>query len=113
MSPFSVEVSTVGAAQLVTCRGALDLATSPALEEELQRVPLEPQELLLVDLREVDFMDSTGIGTLLTAYTRAREADARFALVQGPEQVRRVLELSGAGGRFAIVETPEQAIEQP
>ena len=46
---------------------------------------------MIVDLRELEFMDSTGLSILVRAHQRADENSQRFALVKGPQQVERLL----------------------
>jgi anti-sigma B factor antagonist len=103
-----VEVRSDGGATVLALGGELDLASSPMLEAELKRVGAQNPELLIVDLRELAFMDSTGLSALVRAYHRAREAGGRFGLVNGPPQIQRLLSLTGIGDRIAVVESPEE-----
>ena len=93
---------------MVVVGGELDLASGPALEEELQRLSDSGAELLIVDLRELEFMDSTGLSILVKAHQRAIEAGREFGLVRGPQQVQRLLDLTGVAERLTLVDTPEQ-----
>ena len=101
---------------MLTVAGELDLRTSPELEERLSRAFDAGAELVILDLRGVEFMDSTGLRVLLTAHQRAHESGRRFALVRGADQVERVLTLTGVREMLTIVDAPEELLaagEQP
>ena len=70
-SHFRVETRNDGRAAVITVTGELDLASSAALEEELARVVGTGVAQVIVDLRELEFMDSTGLSTLVKAHQRA------------------------------------------
>jgi anti-sigma B factor antagonist len=88
----------------VELSGELDLATAPKLEDELKRVEAASPALLLLDLRPLAFMDSSGLRALLAADARAREAGRRLVLVRGDERVQRVLRITRLDERLEIVE---------
>lgn len=93
---------------MISVGGELDLASSPALEEELDRVAASGTQLVIVDLRELEFMDSTGLSVLVRAHQRAEEQGKRFGLVNGSQQVHRLLTLTGVADRLALVNSPEE-----
>jgi len=109
-SHFRVEVRNEGTATIIAVSGELDLASSPALQEELDRVAGSDSELLIIDLRELDFMDSTGLSVLVRAHQRAEEQDRQLAMVKGPQQVQRLLSLTGVGERLTLVDAPEELL---
>jgi len=74
--------------------GEFDLASAPAFEAELARAEAEPGPLV-IDLSALEFIDSTGIGQLLAAHTRA-ECDGReLVFLSGPPSVEKILRLTG------------------
>jgi anti-sigma B factor antagonist len=109
-SNFRVEVRSENGAQLLSVTGELDLASSPALEEELERVANESPSLVIIDLRALDFMDSTGLSVLIRAHQRAQERGHEFGIVNGSRQVRRLLSLTGVADRLTIVEEPDELL---
>ena len=109
-SEFSVEERNEGTAWILAARGELDLRTSPELEDRLDRVWASGAELLILDLRQIEFMDSTGLRVLLGAHQRAQETSRRFALVRGADQVERVLTLTGVRDLLTIVDAPEELL---
>ncbi len=95
---------------MVEVSGELDLASSGALEEELLRITDSGAEQVIVDLRQLEFMDSTGLGTLVKGYQRAAGAGQRFALVRGSEQVQRLLSLTGVADRLELADELEELL---
>jgi anti-sigma B factor antagonist len=109
-SHFRLEVRNEQTATVIAISGELDLASSPALQEELDRAQATDASLLIIDLRELDFMDSTGLSVLVRAHQRADEQGRRLAMVKGPQQVERLLSLTGVADRLTLVDTPEELL---
>lgn len=107
---FSVEVHDEDRAVVIEVTGELDLASSPALEEELQRAAASSTPLVIVDLRRLEFMDSTGLSVLVKAHQRAIDNGQRLGIVRGPQQVERLLNLTGVAERLTIVEEPAELL---
>jgi anti-anti-sigma factor len=95
---------------VISLSGELDLASSPALQEALDRVFESSSEIIVIDLRTLDFMDSTGLSILVKAQHRATENERRLFIVRGPAQVQRLLSLTGVAERLSIVDAPEDAL---
>jgi anti-sigma B factor antagonist len=110
-SHFRVEVANKGEAAVIRVSGELDLASSPALEEELARVSSSEASLVIVDLRDLEFMDSTGLSVLVRAHQRAAESSQRFGVVNGSQQVQRLLSLTGVAERLVLADTPDELLE--
>lgn len=85
---------------LLALSGELDLATASSLQEQLAR---EAAALVVVDLSGVEFMDSTGLGALVTANGRIAEAGGQLVIVRGSRQVQRLLKITGVDQRLQIV----------
>jgi anti-sigma B factor antagonist len=107
---FSVEERQHGDAVLLAVSGELDLRTSPELEERLNGAFGAGAELVILDLRMIEFMDSTGLRVLLASHQRAKENGKRFALVRGADQVERVLTLTGVRDLLTIVDGPDELL---
>lgn len=108
-SNFEVEVRDGDQAVVIGVIGELDLASSPGLEQELDQRMGSGAGLVIVDLRQLEFMDSTGLSVLVRAHQRAAEGGQRFAVVRGPQQVQRLLTLTGVADRLTLVDSPEEA----
>jgi anti-anti-sigma factor len=105
---FSVSRRLEANASIVVPTGELDLATVPAVREEL-RLARSGAPLLVLDLREVTFMDSSALRLLVEVQREADDDGCSFVAVRGPASVRRVIELSGLEGRVCMVDDPAQA----
>jgi anti-sigma B factor antagonist len=87
-------------------RGELDISSAPVLEEALGRVEESEPALLVLDLRALEFMDSTGLRTVVSADQRARAQNRRVAIVRGPEAVDRIFNVTRLDERLELVDDP-------
>ena len=83
--------------------GDLDLAAAPRLTACLDDA-LSTAWLVVVDLRELRFIDTTGLAAILTADERARRSERRLVLVRGPGQVTRLIGLTSPGRRVELAD---------
>jgi RND superfamily putative drug exporter len=86
--------------------GELDLVTAPWLARRLQKIEAEKPPVLIIDLRDLTFMDSSGLRELFSAQRRARAEGRRLALVKGSAPIDRVLEMVSADRAMETVEDP-------
>jgi anti-sigma B factor antagonist len=108
-TPFSVSRHTDRDAVVVTPVGDVDLATADAVRAELRAAMGEARTVVL-DLRGVTFMDSSGL-RLLVEMQRATDADGiRMVVVRGPASLQRLLDLTGVEGRVPMADDVEQAV---
>jgi len=107
---FNGDVRDDARAVVIEVSGELDLASSPALETELERGSGADADVVIVDLRKLEFMDSTGLSVLVRAHQRASEARRRFGIVKGPPQVQRLLDLTGVAERLTIGDSAEELL---
>jgi anti-anti-sigma factor len=75
--------------------GELDMSARFQAEQALDALLAEPLEQLVVDLGEVTFVDSTGMGLVLEVHDRARTEGFKLRILRGPKDVQRVFELAG------------------
>lgn len=86
-----------GGAHVLALEGELDLASAPEVEAELKRIEGATAGLaaIVIDLRGLSFIDSTGLRLLVEAGSRADTATYRLALLRPPDEVFRVCEIAG------------------
>ncbi len=106
---FHVGVRRDGEAELVEVRGELDLASGPRLEAELGKISADTR-LVIIDLRRLEFMDSTGLSIIVRAHQRLAAAGCELGLVRGSPQVQRLLDLTGVAERLRLVAAPEELL---
>jgi anti-sigma B factor antagonist len=87
----------------VRVTGELDIATAPHLQQTLSRAELRARRLVL-DLRELAFMDCAGINVILDANNHAWQTECRLVLVRGPSRVDRLLTVTGTSDALEIVD---------
>lgn len=110
-SNFAVHTHIAERTITLALSGELDLVSAPALERAMEGQPQRDVELIVLDLRGLEFMDSTGLHAVLRIANSAHDAGRRFALVRGPDQVHRLFELTGLVETLTIVDSPEQLVE--
>ncbi len=101
-SHFRVEAHAQGDTQVLAVSGELDLAAASSLEEELDRALTSGSQLIVIDLKGLDFIDSTGLSVLVRAHQRAQEAGLNLGLVNPGAQVERLLSLTGLAQRLTL-----------
>jgi anti-sigma B factor antagonist len=92
---LSVDVEQVDGTVLINVSGDLDVAAVSQLEETLAEAEANASTVV-VDLRRLRFIDSTGLRCLLQAGTRAHRNGHRLSVRRGPYAVHRVFELTRA-----------------
>ena len=103
-SPFVCSWSPGGSgAAWVHVAGELDLASSFTLEQALREAQL-CAPVVVLDLRELTFIESSGVHVILDAAGGVRRGDGRLILVRGPAQVDRALMLTGVPSQVLIVD---------
>jgi anti-sigma B factor antagonist len=109
MAQLELETTRNGPVAVVAPTGELDLSGAAVLQAELDRLADEG-ELggVVLDLRGLEFMDSSGLRLVVLADMQAREAGRRFALVRGDETVHRVFEITRMSDRLQFVNDPEE-----
>jgi anti-anti-sigma factor len=104
--PFvcSWEICDWGAAW-VQVAGELDLATSPQFRRTLGEAQ-RAVRLVVLDLRELCFIDSSGVHVILDADSDAQREEGRLLIVRGPAQVDRMLTLTEVGKQVMLFDLP-------
>jgi anti-sigma B factor antagonist len=111
MPQFDLSATTDGDWAVLTVSGELDLATGPAVRECLHELIDGGVRHVVVDLRQVGFLDSIGLGVLVAAYRRLHHGEpaGSLRLVCTNERVIRVFELTGLLLLFPMHASVEQA----
>ena len=107
--PFRCETGRDGDAAWVRPVGELDLDTAHAVEQQLAEMRAGGCERLVLDLRGLRFMDSTGLRLVIRWDTVGKEDGFEFAIVPGIEVVDRVFRLTGMNDHLTVADPPPDA----
>ena len=112
-STFSLNQQPVGEGRIVVAvHGAVDLFAAPELKRRLIDVVNRGAREIILDLSATDFLDSTGLGALLTAYKRLSGRGGRLVVVPGSTSISRVFEITGLDSIFEFADSREAAITE-
>jgi anti-sigma B factor antagonist len=99
-----------GAAWLVRLGGELDLYNADVLREALREIIGKTPERLVLDLAEVEFIDSTALGALIEARASVAEGKGALLLAAPGHETRRALQVSGLDRHLPVYDTVETAL---
>ena len=91
---FTAQVNSRNGVASITLRGELDLATVPDLEGHLAPLESDSVSAIILDLRELTFIDSVALHSLVRAKERARTSGQRLILVGARPSARRLFQLT-------------------
>ncbi|GAA2380073.1 STAS domain-containing protein [Dactylosporangium salmoneum] len=103
-----IATATVGGCVVVTPAGALDVAASPQLHALLQRTLDEGTTCLILDLSQVDFIDSTALRVLVSVHKRLLDTGG-FAVVCPHARIRRIFDLTALDRVLTLTDTVDEA----
>jgi anti-anti-sigma factor len=107
MPNLQFETTQSGSMAVIAPKGELDLSGAAVLQAELDRLSGNSDVGgMVLDLRGLAFIDSSGLRLVVLADMEAREAGRRFALVRGDETVQRVFEITRMSERLEFVDDP-------
>jgi anti-sigma B factor antagonist len=104
------EVSEVEGWTVITVHGEIDVATSPTLRERLIGLVNGGATRLVLDLETVDFLDSTGLGTIVSILKRVRTHGGDLRLVCTEARIRRLFEITGLDKALPLHASVDDAI---
>ena len=107
---MQIEKSETGAVTTLKLSGEIDLHASPALRAELQTCAHTKTSPLLLDFRSVDYIDSSGLATLIEYVRECASFEGRVALFGLQKKVRTIFDLVRLNELFVISGTSEEAL---
>ncbi len=105
-----VEVRQQQGRVVLRLEGELDLASSPILERALEGAEIADTQLLVLDLDELRFVDSTGLRIILLAHEGARSRGQEFAITPGSPQVQRLLSITSVAEHMRVIASPDDLL---
>lgn len=96
-------------ASVLVAHGQIDVHTAPRLRERLIEMVSQGARRIVVDLNDVDFLDSTGLGVLVGVLKRVRSHDGELILACARPRILKVFEITGLTKVFSIHPTVDAA----
>lgn len=111
MQHFHLEsTSAGGGGAVLRVGGEIDVYTAPKLREEVIELVDRGALYIIMDMREVEFLDSTGLGALVGVLKRLRTREGSLSLVISSDRIMRIFRITGLVKIFDIHPTVLQAI---
>jgi anti-anti-sigma factor len=102
--PLTIRSSRQEDDHVVALSGELDLGGVEAVEDEMRRVERTATGRIIVDLGGLEFMDSTGLRTMLQIHARSCADGGQVYFLRGGPVVQRLFEISGVEGRLPFLD---------
>ena len=100
-----------GKIAVVKAEGEIDLNTSSVFQQDLLKVSDESPQRIVIDLSDVDYMDSSGIASLVKLLSHSRKEGFGMVLVSPQKRVQSVLEITRLSTIFDIRDSVDEAME--
>ena len=104
---LEIDVTDRGGMRVLRLSGELDMAGVDQFERLLIADGAPEAGRIVVDLRGLTFIDSSGLRALIMADQRVRDEGGHFVVVRGSDRVNQVLEMTGVAGHIEIVDEPQ------
>ncbi|SHN42680.1 anti-sigma B factor antagonist/stage II sporulation protein AA (anti-sigma F factor antagonist) [Cryptosporangium aurantiacum] len=103
-TPWSLTIEQIGSEIVLRASGALDLDTAGQVRSAATSAlrTAAPSPTLTVDLAEVTFLDSTGLGMLVTLWHEARNVGGKFQVARPSPAALRILQITGVDALFDL-----------
>lgn len=102
---------TVGDYPVLAVSGEVDVSSAPALRAALDELFAAGSSTVVVDLTEVGFLDSTGLGALVSARSAAVDAGGALPVVCDHERILKLFAITGLDGVFDLYPSVDAAVE--
>jgi anti-sigma B factor antagonist len=111
---LSLDTREQGGCTVIEVGGEIDVYTAPKLREAIVDLVNRGNYHLVVDMEQVEFLDSTGLGVLVGGLKRVRAHDGSLRLVCTQERLLKIFRITGLTKVFAIFDTVDAAVtDQP
>jgi len=108
---LTMDTRREGEAVVVALRGEVTVFSSPTLRDQLYKVMDSRPARVVLDLSEVQYVDSSGVATFVEALRQIRSRDGEMVLARVSDRVRGVIEIARLDTLFPMAETVEEALQ--
>jgi anti-sigma B factor antagonist len=95
---------------VVDVSGEIDVYTAPKLRDKITELVADGIYHIVIDMEDVQFLDSTGLGVLVGGLKKVRAHDGSLSLVCTQDRLLKIFQITGLAKVFAIHETTEEAL---
>jgi anti-anti-sigma factor len=106
---FATATGQIGDFLVLSVTGELDMATAPELEEAVERA--QGGSAIIIDLRDLTFIDSSGIRALLHVYAAGQNGHSTVSFIRGQSTVQQTLQIAGVEELLAWTTPPAEPAE--
>lgn len=107
---LAVSRQSVDGVPVLAVKGEVDVYSAPALSENLNQLLDEGSATIVVDLTEVAFLDSTGLGALIAARTATDKTGGALPIVCTQDRILKLFNITGLDGVFSIYPSVDEAV---
>lgn len=107
---MNIQSTNQGDIHILELSGELDYHSSPDLRTQLNELVGKQTPKILVDLKGIDYMDSSGIATFVEAFQKTKRYQGKLILAALTDTVRGVFEIAKLDSIFEITETAQEAM---
>ena len=107
---LDLQPSRRGEAGVLSLRGEIDVYTAPLLRQALLDLIGQGARDVVVDMGEVDFLDSTGLGVLVEGLKRVKTRGGEFSIVATQDKILKIFDITGLNKAFLIRGSVEDAL---
>ena len=107
---LSLQTREVDTRTIVAVGGEIDVYTAPKLRDKITELVGEGHHQLVIDMENVDFLDSTGLGVLVGGLKKVRAHDGSLQLVCNQDRLLKIFRITGLAKVFVIHESADAAL---
>ena len=107
---LDLETSTRDGHAVLALRGEIDVYTAPLLRQAILDLIEQGKLNVVIDMHEVDFLDSTGLGVLVEGLKRVKTREGSFAIVAIEDKILKIFDITGLNKAFPIHGSVEEAL---
>jgi len=107
---IKIVTKEVKKAHIIEVQGEIDVYTSPRVKETINELIEKEQYNLIINLEDVRYIDSTGLGVLIGALKKVREHNGSINLICTNPQIKKIFNITGLVKIFGIYKNQEEAI---
>lgn len=92
---LTINIEEVNTQAIMTLKGEIDIYTATKLKQELNELVSQENSDVVVDLKDVTYMDSTGLGTFISALKNSEKSGTSLRLIRANERLFRLFQVTG------------------